>query len=408
MNWEDDLRKQVKNLGPKTYLSISKDRGMVLLRYRNPNGKPINKRLPFKWNELLAGDIYTRIRNIYKLTLDGIEFSHAVDIADDKAPMPDEDRDWNKALEEYKVEKLSRGTGIKESTWLKEHAPVIQDAIALMNGRRSPDDPAELINKTTQHWEIGSRTRQQRTRNLSAFLRYCVNVQKFPDRWNPPTDLSYHIGRKPASSKSQKVHPVTDQEIIDLIDSLENGERAKRDIPAALNWARAIKLMVAFGLRPEELKHLKKKVDRKTKEEYLWCSYQKRAGGGMTEARRLYPLYPVNEKGVKQDWDLIELFDRKDFQLPSLQNKNGVGEACLKYLKRQKCWKQLIKNVEKRNERAGSYSFRHSYSVRGHLLDIDNGSMSLAMGHSIETHCREYPWATKSATTNAFEIALAA
>ena len=90
-----------------------------------------------------------------------------------------------------------------------------------------------------------------------------MNVQKFPDRWNPPTDLSYHIGRKPASSKSQKVHPVTDQEIIDLIDSLENGERAKRDIPAALNWARAIKLMVAFGLRPEELKYLKRKLIEK-------------------------------------------------------------------------------------------------------------------------------------------------
>jgi len=60
------------------------------------------------------------------------------------------------------------------------------------------------------------------------------------------------------------------------------------------------------------------------------------------------------------------------------------------------------------DERAGSYSFRHSYSVRGHLLDINNGSMSLAMKYSIETHFREYPWATKSATTNAFEIALPA
>ena len=65
MNWEDDLRKQVKNLGPKTYLSISKDRGTVLLRYKNQSGNQINKRLHFKWNELLAGDIYTRIRNIY-------------------------------------------------------------------------------------------------------------------------------------------------------------------------------------------------------------------------------------------------------------------------------------------------------------------------------------------------------
>ena len=42
-------------------------------------------------------------------------------------------------------------------------------------------------------------------------------------------------------------------------------------------------------------------------------------------------------------------------------------------------------------KRAGSYSLRYSYSVREHLLDIDNGSMSLAMGHSIETHYCEYP-----------------
>ncbi|KGG14474.1 putative phage integrase family [Prochlorococcus sp. MIT 0602] len=335
--------------------------------------------------------------------LEGIEFSLAVDIADDKAPKPDEDRDWDKALKEYKVEKLTRGTGIKESTWKKEHEPVIKDAIALMTGRNSPKNPAELINKTTEDWEIGSRTRQQRARNLAAFLKYCVNVQRFPEYLTPPTDLSYHIGRKTATSRSQKVHPVTDQEIIDLIDSLENFDGLLRDKPAALNWARAIKLLAAFGLRPEELKHLEKRVDKKTKEEYLWCSYQKRAGGGMTQPRRLYPLYPINKKGVKQDWNLVALFATKGFWLPPLQSKNGVGEACVKYLRRRKGWQKLIKKVEKRNERAGSYSFRHSYSVRGHELDINGGSMATAMGHSYETHCREYPWASKSGTTAEFE-----
>ena len=166
--------------------------------------------------------------------------------------------------------------------------------------------------------------------------------------------------------------------------------------------------MAAFGLRPEELKHLEKKVDKKTKEEFLWCSYQKRAGGGLTEPRRLYPLYPVDEKGKKVDWALVSHFDQKGFQLPPLQSKNGVGEACLKYLIRQKGWQALLKNVERRKERAGSYSFRHSYSVRGHQLDIDGGSMATAMGHSYETHCREYPWATKSGTASAFHRALAA
>ena len=173
MSWEEGLRKQVKRVGVNAGLSISRHHsGNILLRYRNPKGKPINKAIPFKWNELEADDAYVRIRNIHKLMLDGIEFSLAVDIADDKAPMPDENRDWSQALKDYKVEKLSRGTGIKESTWFKEHEPVIQDAIALINGRRAPDNPAELINKTTQQWEIGSRSRQQRTRNLSAFLRY--------------------------------------------------------------------------------------------------------------------------------------------------------------------------------------------------------------------------------------------
>jgi integrase len=405
MSWEAGFRKRVRNVGQgsKAYLTVIENHGGMNLRYRPSEGKSITKSIPFKWNELESDDAYIRIRNIYKLMLEGVEFSLAVDIADDKAPMPDEDRDWKKALEEYKVAKLSRGTGVKESTWTKEHEPVIKDAIALMSGRRSPDNPAELIDKTTEDWEIGSRTRQQRARNLASFLRYCVTIQKFPDRWNPPADLSYHIGRKPASSKSQKVDPLPDQDIIDLIDAFENFDGSIRNRPAALNWSRAIKLMAAFGLRPIELKYLEKRVDRKTKKKYLWCSYEKRSGGGITKPRRLYPLYPIGKKGVKQDWNLVELFDQKAFVLPPLENKNGVGEACIKYLDRQNAWQKIRKNAEDRNERAGSYSFRHSYSVRGHELNINGGSMALAMGHSYETHCREYPWASESGTTAEFE-----
>ena len=407
MSWESDLRSRVKRLGPKTHLNVVPRKGNFLLRYRPPSGASSSRVLPFKWNEHEADDAYIRIRNIYKLMLEGIEFSLAVDIADDKAPLPDEDRDWNKALEEYKIEKLTRGTAIKEGTWLKEHEPVIRDATELMTGRKPPRDPAELINKTTEKWESGSRTRQQRTRNLSAFLRYCVDVQHFPAVWNPPNNLTHFIGRKLATSKSEKVDPITDQEIIGLIDSLENFDGATRDKPAALNWARAIKLMAAFGLRAEELKHLQKKVDKKTNEKYLWCSYQKRAGGGLTQPRKLRELYPIDEKGKEVTWDLVELFDQKSFILPPFQGKTGVGDACLKYLKRKECWKELLKTVEARGERLGTYSFRHSYSVRGHQQDIDGGSMATAMGHSFETHCREYPWATESGTDSAFERARA-
>ena len=61
--------------------------------------------------------------------------------------------------------------------------------------------------------------------------------------------------------------------------------------------------------------------------------------------------------------------------------------------------------MESQDERLTCYSFRHSYSVRGHQRGIDNGSMALAMGHSIEVHCRSYPWATEAGAAAAFERA---
>ena len=79
--------------------------------------------------------------------------------------------------------------------------------------------------------------------------------------------------------KGQKVDPITDQEILDLIDSLDaNWKGSKRDQPHAKKWADAIRLMAAFGVRPEELKHLERRTEPTTKEKYLWCSYQKRSG----------------------------------------------------------------------------------------------------------------------------------
>ena len=94
MSWEDGFRRQVRNLGngARTHLTVIENHGGINLRYRPPQGKSVTKSLPFKWNELHADNAYIRIRNIYKLMLEGIEFALAVEIADDKAPMLVEDR----------------------------------------------------------------------------------------------------------------------------------------------------------------------------------------------------------------------------------------------------------------------------------------------------------------------------
>ena len=55
--------------------------------------------------------------------------------------------------------------------------------------------------------------------------------------------------------------------------------------------------------------------------------------------------------------------------------------------------------MAKRGESLGCYSFRHSYSLRGHQLGIDEGrSVSDAMGHTLRTHLESHDYA-KTTTT---------
>ena len=80
---------------------------------------------------------------------------------------------------------------------------------------------------------------------------------------------------------------------------------------AGQRWADAIRLMAVYGLRPIELKHLHVRTDNKTQELYLFCSYQKRAGGGVTRPRILYPL-PV----CGHSWTLLQRLQANLLKLP--------------------------------------------------------------------------------------------
>ena len=178
---------------------------------------------------------------------------------------------------------------------------------------------------------------------------------------------------------------------------MPNDEAGKR-------WCDAIKLVAELGLRPVELLYLSVKTDPKTKETFWWCSYKKRTGGGITKPRRLWPL-PLRENLEVVQWDLMIRWKKKQIDLPPLTSDYGVADAIATYLNRQEGWKALKAEAEANSERVTSYSLRHSYSVRGHQRGIDNGSMALAMGHSIEVHCRSYPWATEAGAAAAFERA---
>jgi len=403
-DWEKTLRGQVKGLAAGW--SVKEDRGRVRIKIRFPDSAEQSVTLQKTWPKDFdsAGDVYVRIRNIYKLVASGdYSLKQAALVAEGKAPKLIEQQDWPGAVKRFKDQKLLHGTAIKPSTWDAKYQPVLSDAVALLTSRNPPSTPAELIDCCIRQWEPGSRTRQERARNLCQFLRHCVDREQIPSIWTPPIDLKEQIGRKPASSVSYKSHPITDQQIINLLASLPNTEAGKR-------WADVIRLMAELGLRPIELLYLSVKLDPITNQTHWWCSYEKRTGGGITKPRRLWPL-PLTESNTKTsgplavEWNLQSRWQAKLIKLPPLQSSNGAADSIAKYLKNRPGWQSLKAQIESEDERLSCYSFRHSYSVRGHQRGIDNGSMALAMGHSIEVHCRSYPWATETGAEASFSKA---
>ena len=389
--WHESLQGDVRALAAGWSVKERKDK--VFLRVRQGDQPEVSVTLPYEWIASSKGNAYTRVRNIYKLVQEGYTLKQAALVAEGKAPKLTEQQDWPGALERFKQQKLQHGTAIKPATWEAKYLPVLTDAVAMLASSKPPTTPAELIDRSISKWEPGSRTRQERARNLAQFLRHCVNREQFPVIWQPQTDLKEAIGRKPATATSQKSDELSDQQIIDLIDSLPKDDAGRR-------WADALKLLAELGLRPIELLHLSIKTDAKTKERFWWCGYEKRSGGGVTKARRLFPLALQADDGTLQEWKLLE---RWPLVLPPLQSGNGAADAIGSYLNRREGWKGLRAEQEAAGKRVSVYAFRHSYSLRGHQRPpLDSGSMALAMGHSIEVHCRSYTWASESTASAAF------
>jgi integrase len=397
--WAHALRTSVRTSTAEGW-SISEFRGRVRLEVRQPGRPKQTTFLPFDWAKGSVGDVLTRARNIYVLMAEGHTLKGAAEIADGKAPKPV--ADWAGAVERFKVQKLQHGRTLKPTTWARCYQPVLTDAVALLTGHRPPSNPADLIDLAIRKWEPGSRMRQIRAQSLAQFLRHCVEREHFPALWLPPSDLGSHVGSKASqTATTQKGDPLTDQQIINLLSSLPIDS-------AGCRWADAIRLMSELGLRPIELLFLTIKTDPATGRLYWWCTYRKRSGGGDTLPRRVHPLPLVDSDGIPQRWNLLQRWQAGLIDLPPLSSGNGAGDAIATYLGRQPGWRSLRAVMAEKGERAVPYSFRHSYSLRGHLRGIDAGSVALSMGHSFEVHCRSYPWASASGAAEAFERANAA
>ena len=110
----------------------------------------------------------------------------------------------------------------------------------------------------------------------------------------------------------------------------------------------------------------------------LWCTYQKRSGGGTTQPRQLRALHPEWES----EWHLRERLEAGE---PMPPFGGGVADAARRYLSRQDAWAPLAA--------AGitPYGFRHGWALRAHKdYGLAPRFAAALMGHSVDTHQRVY------------------
>lgn len=390
--WAEGLRTSVRTSTAEGW-SVREHRGAIRLEVRIKGQTRQSVVLPFDWAKSSVGDALTRVRNIYALVAgDGHGLQAAAEIAAGKAP--NTTINWAATVERFHQQKTEHGATIKPNTWQHSYAPVLADAVALLTSKKPPKSPADLLDVCIRNWAPGSRARQIRAQCLAQFLRHCVTREGIPAVWAPPATLRDHVGIKPATATSQAGDAVEDHLLLELIASLPGDAAGQR-------WSDALRLLAELGLRPIELQHLQVRADPITREPHWWCSYEKRSGGGRTAPRRVHPLPLRDRDGLLQQWNLLMRWQAGLVELPPMGGA-CVGESFNTYLNRQQGWKMLKAQLTAEGQRLVPYSFRHSYSLRGHRLGIPTGAIADSMGHSIEVHCRSYAWASVTSTTEAF------
>lgn len=302
---------------------------------------------------------------------------------------------WIEIIKEFEHYKKNTGGTIAAKTWNQEYLVPLLMAKELLETNNDFSGAEEVVSKVATRWAPESRHRAKVVGSLTQFFEWAVKHQKVSERWKPVYERKILIGRAPSGigPETRKGDPISDEDVIEIIRDCNPKTHE--------NWMiGAIKLMAVFGLRPIELAHLSIKVDAVTREKFVWCSYQKKSGGGTTKPRRLYVLLP--EGLSDEDWiqcvkDHNAFFNRKGQQ--------PLDRVQIRRITLRPWWERHKERLAQESINLVGYSFRHSYSLRGHHRGIFAGAMAWAMGHSLQTHLNSYPWATAQSCKEAFDNA---
>jgi hypothetical protein len=262
-DWVSSFRQQVKASSANGW-SVFPHRDQMRLQVREGSASS-SVLLPYPWVPSASGDALLRIRLIYQQVCAGQTLRGAAALVEGSSSRTE--YDWPEALARFEQHKKAFGNAVSEITWKTKYQPLLQFTIGCLESRRPPTNSAELLDAVLVRWPPGSRARQIAAQNLSQFLQYCTERLHYKLCWRPPAKLAIHVGMKPKGAFKREGYPLSDVQILRLIENLPITEAGER-------WRFAIQLLATFGLRPEELRYLVLKPGADGSQ--LWCTYQKK------------------------------------------------------------------------------------------------------------------------------------
>ncbi len=322
---------------------------------------------------------------------------------------------WEEIVKDLKGLMQTHKNQISENTWKTNYAVYYVEALRLLKRQKAPKDGADLLKQLLELKRYSKKQGKSHGSQLAKWAdmdnsrTYCCSAIRLlmrhaVERCNRPTswlinDMQYNDLRGAVSRQREKA-VLNDVEILNLIEAIQ--QRSRR-------WANVFKLLAAYGLRGWEIEYLQPLKDPKdewqlkvTKGKVSSCRGRKTEG----RPRWVIPLPLVNAEGETIEWNLLTRMVHGTLELPLGKDGRTAhidGRSIGKMLRRQPEWQMLVLEKAANGEYLKPYTFRDSYSVRGHSVGITREFLAPAMGHSEAVHDRSYRRATFETMMAAFQ-----
>jgi len=308
---------------------------------------------------------------------------------------------WPGIAEAFKAYKLNLGNRIKPETYEASYERYLTVALLHLQGRKPARTGKELIERVLTHqrlnqkpgvkqgerlspWIEMSASRQECCLALKLFLEFAVSEHRQPQALLIPE--KDYLQLRGAGAKRRQKAVLTDDEVMELT----------RQLPGP--WANVVKVARVFGVRTWEFEFIILRTNEEGNPQ-LWVSKGKtyNKSGGVKEETEPRWLHAISVNG--QTFDLVEKWDELEWP-PTISGKSlGAKLRLLPY------WRELQAKYAAQGEWLRPYSFRDTFSVRSHGLEIEATLVCAAMGHSMEVHRRSYRTHEAQTVRNAYKRA---